>query len=191
MTQHDPKDWPARAGFNPGDRVGPYRLIRPLGSGGMGSVFEALHEEIEKRCAVKLLHEEYSQNAKIVKRFFNEARAVAKVHHENIIDVYDFGKTPDGRHYFVMELLDGVSLADELKQNGKLELPRACFIAGQVARALAASHAAGIVHRDLKPGNLMLIRRAQVDDFVKVLDFGVAKLLMKASVDETETGVVI
>src|SRR5262249_11460013 len=120
-----------------------------------------------------------------------EARAVARIRHENIIDVYDFGRSPDKRYYFVMELLEGNSLADELKQVGALPVPRACLIAGQVARALAASHASGIVHRDLKPQNLMLIRRAQVEDFVKVLDFGVAKVLSKGELDQTESGLVI
>jgi serine/threonine-protein kinase len=180
-----------RSGIKPGDRLGPYRVLRPIGSGGMGSVFEAIHDDLEKRCAIKVLNDEYSSNQKVVRRFLNEARAVARIRHENIIDVYDFGRSPDKRYYFVMELLEGSSLADELKQVGALPVPRACLIAGQVARALAASHAAGIVHRDLKPQNLMLIRRAQTEDFVKVLDFGVAKVLTKGELDQTESGLVI
>ena len=180
-----------RAPLKPGDRLGVYQLLRPIGAGGMGSVFEAEHAELGKRCAIKVLHDEYSHNSKIVRRFFNEARAVAKIRHENIIDVYDFGKTPDRYYYFVMELLEGISLSDELKRLGRIELRRACFITGQIARALAAVHAAGIVHRDLKPGNLFLLRRAQVEDFVKVLDFGIAKLVAKSQLEETETGVVI
>jgi serine/threonine-protein kinase len=157
----------------------------------MGSVFEAIHDDLEKRCAIKVLNDEYGSNQKVVRRFLNEARAVARIRHENIIDVYDFGRSPDKRYYFVMELLEGNSLAEELKQVGALPIPRACLIAGQVARALAASHAAGIVHRDLKPQNLMLIRRAQTEDFVKVLDFGVAKVLSKGELDQTESGLVI
>src|SRR5438552_4033766 len=105
--------------LKPGDRLGPYRLVRPIGSGGMGSVFEAVHGELEKRCAIKVLNDEYTHNNKIVRRFFNEARAVAKIRHENIIDVYDFGKTPDHVYYFVMELLEGIALSDELKRVGK------------------------------------------------------------------------
>jgi serine/threonine-protein kinase len=180
-----------RSGIKPGDRLGPYRVLRPIGSGGMGSVFEAIHDDLQKRCAIKVLNDEYSSNQKVVRRFLNEARAVGRIRHENIVDVYDFGRSPDKRYYFVMELLEGNSLADELKQVGKLPIERACHIAGQVARALAASHAAGIVHRDLKPQNLMLIRRAQVEDFVKVLDFGVAKVLTKSELDQTESGLVI
>jgi serine/threonine-protein kinase len=192
MINHDDSGPIAlRTGFKAGDSIGAYKLVRKLGSGGMGTVYEACHEELGRRCAIKILKDELSTNAKIVKRFFNEARAVAKIHHENIIDVYDFGQTNDGRYFFIMELLEGVSLQSELKQRGTLEVKRACFIIGQVARALAASHTAGIVHRDLKPANLILIRRANVNDFVKVLDFGVAKLIQKSDADDTETGMVI
>jgi serine/threonine-protein kinase len=180
-----------RTSFKPGDTIASYKLVRRIGVGGMGTVYEAAHEELGRRCAIKVLKDEYATNPKIVRRFFNEARAVAKIHHENIIDVYDFGQTPDGRYYFIMELLEGISLQSELARVGKLELKRACFIAGQVARALAASHTAGIVHRDLKPANLILIRRATIDDFVKVLDFGVAKLIQKSGTEDTETGLII
>ncbi|MDB4965141.1 MAG: Serine/threonine protein kinase [Myxococcales bacterium] len=190
-SEENPHPHPDRAPLKAGDRLGAYQLLQPIGSGGMGSVFEAVHAELGKRCAIKVLHDEYSHNSKIVRRFFNEARAVAKIRHENIIDVYDFGKTPDRYYYFVMELLEGSSLADELKRLGRIELKRACFVVGQIARALAAVHAAGIVHRDLKPGNLFLTRRAQVEDFVKVLDFGIAKLITKSHLEQTETGVVI
>ncbi|MCA1664041.1 MAG: serine/threonine protein kinase, partial [Myxococcales bacterium] len=170
-----------------GDRLGAYSLVRPIGSGGMGIVFEALHTELGKRCAIKVLHDEYALNSKIVRRFFNEARAVARIRHENIIDVYDFGKTPDRYYYFVMELLEGVSLADELKRLGRLDLKRACLITGQVARALVSVHKNGIIHRDLKPGNLFLTRRANIEDFVKVLDFGIAKLITNSALEQTDT----
>src|SRR5207302_6116071 len=127
------------------------------------------------RAAVKLLHAEMAVNADIKRRFVNEASAASRAEHENIIQVFDAGVTDDGTCYIVMELLAGRSLAETLRL-GAIEPQRTINIGVQVAGALEAAHHIGIVHRDLKPDNIFLMARSSVADFVKVLDFGVAKL---------------
>jgi serine/threonine-protein kinase len=175
-----------------GATVGRYQLTRHIGKGGMGSVFEALHTELNTRCALKILHPQYSYNAKLVRRFFNEARAVVSIGHPNIVEVHDFGTTDEGYCYLQMELLDGRSLHTEMRALQRMDARRACHICGQIARALAASHAHGIVHRDLKPENIFLVEKEGDRDFVKVLDFGIAKLLKRSQLGgETESGVVL
>jgi serine/threonine-protein kinase len=173
--------------------IGRYQLTRHIGKGGMGAVFEAEHTELHTRCALKILHPQYSYNAKLVRRFFNEARAVVSIGHPNIVEVHDFGTTDEGYCYLQMELLDGKSLLEELRAVKKMDARRACHICGQVARALAASHAHGIVHRDLKPENVFIVTRNGEPDFVKVLDFGIAKLLKRSALgaEQTESGVVL
>jgi len=132
-----------------GSTVGNYRVVRKLGSGAMGAVYLAEHPVIGKKVALKVIHEDLAENAEMVSRFFNEARAVTQIGHQNIVDVQDFGQTPDGDSFIVMELLEGVSLGDKLKQEGPLAIPRTVHIAIQLADGLAAAHARGIIHRDL------------------------------------------
>jgi len=154
---------------------GRYRIERVLGTGGMGAVYEAEHIEIGKKVALKVLHPQFSRQADLVARFRREARAASKVGHPNIVDVTDSGTTPDGDVYFVMERLDGLDLGEVLRHERRIAPDRVVAIGTQVCRALSAAHAAGIIHRDLKPENIFLVSREGVPDFVKVLDFGIAK----------------
>src|SRR5262245_39972039 len=152
-----------------------YRVLRKIGEGGMGTVYAAEHVEIGKIVAIKILHPHYSTEQELVERFRREARAASRIGHPNIIDVMDFGTTDDGCAYFIMEHLDGIDLADVLSHERRLDANRACQITIQICRALAAAHAAGAIHRDLKPENIFLVARDGKADFVKVLDFGVAR----------------
>ncbi|HKA89474.1 MAG TPA: protein kinase [Haliangiales bacterium] len=154
---------------------GRYAVRSLIGEGGMGRVYEAEHVEIGKRVAIKVLHPAYSRTPEVVQRFRREARAASKIGHPNIVDVTDSGTTADGSVYFVMEFLEGVELATVIERDGALDAVRALNIATQICRALAAAHNAGIIHRDLKPENIFLIVREGTTDFVKVLDFGIAK----------------
>ncbi|HVZ88498.1 MAG TPA: protein kinase, partial [Polyangia bacterium] len=157
-----------------------YRLIRKIGEGGMGTVYAGEHVEIGKDVAIKVLHPAYSTQQDLVERFRREARAASRIGHPNIIDVTDFGSTEDGCAYFVMEHLDGIDLADVLSHERRLDPARACGIAIQICRALAAAHGAGVIHRDLKPENIFLVARDGQADFVKVLDFGIARSMGRA-----------
>jgi eukaryotic-like serine/threonine-protein kinase len=152
-----------------------YRVLAKIGEGGMGTVYAAEHVEIGKGVAIKILHPRYSTEQELVERFRREARAASRIGHPNIIDVMDFGTTDDGCAYFIMELLDGIDLADVLTHERRLDPERSCQIAIQICRALDAAHAAGVIHRDLKPENIFLVARDGKADFVKVLDFGVAR----------------
>jgi serine/threonine-protein kinase len=151
-----------------------YRVVARIGAGGMGTVYRAEHVVLRKRVAVKVLRPELSVDADLVRRFQQEAIAASQIGQENIVDVTDFGRTPQGAVYFVMEELEGPTLAD-LVAAGPMPVDRAARILAQVCRALAAAHGRGIVHRDLKPDNVMVARRDDGSDFVKVLDFGIAK----------------
>ena len=157
-----------------------YRVIRKIGEGGMGTVYAAEHVEIGKGVAIKILHPAYSTQQDLVERFRREARAASRIGHPNIVDVTDFGSTEDGCAYFVMEHLDGIDLADVLSHERRLDATRSCNIAIQICRALAAAHAAGVIHRDLKPENIFLVARDGQADFVKVLDFGIARSMGRA-----------
>src|SRR5262249_30478800 len=154
---------------------GRYKVLSLIGEGGMGRVYLAQHAEIGKRVALKVLHPVYSRTPEVVERFRREARAASKIGHPNIVDVTDSGTTPEGNVYFVMEYLEGVELAKVIAEGGALAIERALHVASQICKAVAAAHARGIIHRDLKPENIFLITREGVADFVKVLDFGIAK----------------
>jgi serine/threonine protein kinase len=154
---------------------GRYYLRRLCGEGAMGRVYESHHIDIGRRVAIKILHANFHNDAALVERFRREARAASKIGHPNIVDVTDSGTTPDGAFYFVMEYLDGIDLEQLIAREGALPVERALLIAAQMTRALEAAHAADIIHRDLKPANVMLVRRNDEDDFVKVLDFGISK----------------
>jgi serine/threonine-protein kinase len=159
-----------------GETVGNYRITAKLGEGGMGAVYLAEHPVIGRKAALKVIHARHGRNAEVVARFVNEATAIARIGHEHIVEVTDFGRTGAGDLYFVMEYLDGRTLAALLAAEAPLATARALAIAAQIADALAASHASGVVHRDVKPDNVFLVRRGDDASYVKVLDFGLAKL---------------
>ncbi len=160
-----------------GEKVGEYEIIGKLGQGGFGTVYSAIHPLIGKSAAVKVLAREYSGSAQMVSRFVAEARAVNTIRHNNIIDIFAFGTLDDGRHYFVMELLEGLPLEQYLKDHGQLDPTPLLQIVRGVARALDAAHANEIVHRDLKPDNIFLSFDEDGMPVPKLLDFGIAKLL--------------
>ena len=135
-----------------GTLVGPYRIEKKLGQGGMGAVYEAVHETIERRVAIKVLNPQLAQSPDVAVRFINEARAVNLVNHPGLVQVSDFGQMPDGTAYIVMELLEGETLSKRLARlGGKMPLPEILKLIRQITSALQAAHLKGIVHRDLKP----------------------------------------
>lgn len=153
-----------------------YRITRLLGAGGMGAVYRAEHVHMRKAFALKVLHREMTVLPEIVARFEREAIAAGRIEHPNVAAATDFGRLADGAFYLVLEFIEGRSLSKALSAEGPFSPLRAVHIARQVAEALAAAHAAGVVHRDLKPDNVMLVEREGDPDFVKVLDFGIAKV---------------
>ncbi|MGD8860103.1 MAG: protein kinase [Myxococcales bacterium] len=161
--------------------AGRYVVEELLGVGGMGSVYRARHQFIGRHVALKFLDASLTKNERLRKRFLGEARAANQINHEHIIDITDFGETEEGIVYMVMEYLDGVSLEDEIER-GPLELRRALRIALQIALGLGRAHELGVVHRDIKPGNVHLTRRRLDSDFVKILDFGVARIEQDARI---------
>ena len=168
-----------------------YKVIRKIGEGGMGSVFLAEHVTIAKKVALKVLHQEYTRKPIIKERFLQEAKAAAKIGHENIVDIIDFGSTPNGSLFFAMEFLEGEDLSRVLQMEGPFNWDRAKPILLQLCRALGAAHSSGIIHRDLKPENIFLEEREGRKDFIKVLDFGIAKVgLEEGATRLTRTGMV-
>jgi eukaryotic-like serine/threonine-protein kinase len=177
--------------------AGRYQVIRKIGQGGMGAVYEAKHLAIGKRVAVKVLLEKFAKREAIIARLEQEARLATSIGHEHIIDINDFGNTEDGRTFVVMEYLEGESLAECLHREQQLPEQRILLIASQAASALAAAHDKGVIHRDVKPENLFLMRRKD-EDFVKVVDFGISKSLRSSDPESiehsprlTQTGMVL
>jgi serine/threonine-protein kinase len=156
--------------------LGRYRVIKKLGEGGMGTVYLGEHATIGKKFAVKVLSHEFAHKDDLRERFLQEARAASMISQENVVEITDFGDTPDGSVFFIMEFLNGEDLSDTVKTHGRLPWPRVKHIMLQVCRALAAAHDAGIIHRDMKPENCYRITRGTNEDFIKVLDVGIAKV---------------
>ncbi len=150
-------------------------MRRLCGEGGMGRVYEAEHIDIGRRVALKILHPAYSQTPDLVERLRREARAASKISHPNVVDVTDSGTTPDGAFFFVMEYLEGIELGELIYRQGKLDVARTLHVGAQICRALQAAHEVNVIHRDLKPENVLILNRDGQNDFVKVLDFGIAK----------------
>lgn len=168
-----------------------YTIVRLIGRGGMGSVFEGRHALLARRFAIKFLLPQFASHREVLRRFENEAKAAGRLEHPNLAAVTDFGRAPDGSPYLVMEFLDGEDCAGLLRRVGPLPAPRAANIVLQACRGLAVAHDAGIVHRDIKPENLFLTTAGDGADLVKILDFGIAKLLPADASVATNTGAAI
>lgn len=156
--------------------AGKYRLLEVLGEGGMGIVYLAEHELIEKKIALKVLRREYSGKPELVQRFKQEAISASRIKHPNVLDVFDFGQLENGCFFLAMEHLQGCDLAAVLSQNTVIEPVTAVRLALQMCRALGAAHSRGVVHRDMKPENVFLHRTEEGDEIVKIVDFGIAQL---------------
>jgi serine/threonine protein kinase len=189
-TMTTPSTQPTSADLQPGQQVGEYVIEAKIGAGGFGTVFRAAHPLIGKQVAIKVLSRAYSAQPDMVSRFIAEARSVNQIRHRNIIDIFGFGQLEDGRHYFVMELLEGQPLDVYLERHGRLTVAEAVAILRGVARALDAAHGKGIIHRDIKPENIFLSVDAEGGWFPKLLDFGIAKAFGGApeGMHKTRTG---
>jgi eukaryotic-like serine/threonine-protein kinase len=163
----------------PGDRAGEYLILGTIASGGCGTVYTAEHRVLGRKAAVKVLHSQLATSPEMVERFVREARVVNRIRHPNIVDIYEFGELGDKRPYFVMELLEGTSLASIIERRGRLTPAQALGYLEPVCDALRAAHAAGVVHRDLKASNVAVVKDGD-PPHVKLLDFGIAKLVRTA-----------
>jgi serine/threonine protein kinase len=153
-----------------------FRIVGKLGEGGMGAVYKAEHTKMDRLCAIKILSRRMISDPDALARFTREAQMSSRIDHPHAVTIYDYGESEDGLVYLAMEFIDGAPLSSALKREGILSLERTLKIARQIGEALDAAHALGIVHRDLKPDNIMVARKAGAADFVKVLDFGIAKM---------------
>ena len=161
--------------------AGRFRIEREIGTGGMGTVYLATHLGLERPVAVKIIRREFAGDADVAERFLREARTMAKLRHPNAAMIFDAGNLPDGRHFIVMEFVEGETLSQALAREGRFSATHAVHIATQICDVLEEAHRLGIVHRDLKPSNILLGKWG-----VCVLDFGVAKVLA-SSAESTAT----
>ena len=170
---------------------GRFRLIKVIGRGGMGAVYKAIHTQMDRVCAIKLVSPVSSDKDAALVRFRREAKMTSRIDSPNAITIYDFGEAETGLLYLAMEYIEGVTLAEVLERESPLSIERVVSITNQTANALAAAHSLGIVHRDLKPSNIMLTEKDGLE-VVKVLDFGIAKSLIEANDDRlTQTGMLL
>jgi len=172
-----------------------YRIIEKIGVGGMGNVYLAEHEILKKKVAVKILHFEQSKRKDTLERFKREAIAASNMGQANIVDVTDFGYTEEGNAYFVMEYIDGSSLADIIRDKKIVPLEFAVSVACQICVALYSAHGKGIIHRDLKPENILVTEKDGIYPFVKIVDFGISKIISDETTKErprtlTKTGAI-
>ncbi len=175
-TDDDASAWPASLRFEHGVFESRYQVLRRLSDGGMGEVVLAEHLSLGKRVAIKIMHPQYRGDEATEARFILETRAAARIHHENVVGISDFGRTADGRMFFVMEYLEGEDLAQMLKREGPLPWKRVVHMTRQVCRGIGEAHRQGVIHRDVKPGNCIRVNVDGDPDFIKVVDFGLAKL---------------
>jgi serine/threonine-protein kinase len=158
-------------------QLGQYRLIAPLGAGGMGEVYLAEHRMLKRPCAVKLIRAEQAGDPQVLARFEREVQNTARLSHWNTIEIYDYGRTEEGMFYYVMEFLPGLSLETLLERHGPLPAERVVHFLRQTCHGLREAHAIGLIHRDIKPGNIFAAQRGGLYDVVKLLDFGLVKPL--------------
>lgn len=179
--------------LQPGEIIdGKYRIIRLLGEGGMGAVYEGENTRIKRTVAIKVLHAAVAEKADVVQRFEREAQAAGRIGSEHIVEVLDLGNLPSGERFMVMEYLDGEDLTGRIKRFKRLSSDQVAPLLHQVLEGLAAAHDAGIIHRDLKPDNIYLTTKAGKQDFVKLLDFGVSKFsALDSEMSMTRTGAVM
>jgi len=170
---------------------GAYQVTRVIGGGAMGTVYEALQTRLGKRVAVKVMARDLAANTEALARFRREIEVTAKLAHPNIIQISDFGTVPTGEPYLIMELLEGEDLEQRLTRVSRLPLDKTVHIVKQLASALAVTHAEGIVHRDLKPANVFLLKVPGDADFVKVVDFGISKVLKASTTKLTHAQMVV
>ncbi len=161
-------------------QLGQYRLIKPLGAGGMGHVFLAEHQMLKRPCAIKLIHPDEALDPRVLARFEREVRMTARLSHWNTVEIYDYGRTDDGTFFYVMEYLPGLSLEDLLQRHGPLPAERVVHFLRQICQGLREAHSIGLIHRDIKPGNVFAAQRGGVYDVVKLLDFGLVKPVTEA-----------
>ncbi|PRP90024.1 Serine/threonine-protein kinase Pkn1 [Enhygromyxa salina] len=173
LAEPEPEPGPSLTGTVLLDR---YRVNAKIGAGGMGTVYLGEHTTIGKEFAIKVLSNEYAHRKDLVERFLREARAASMIRQQNVVEITDYGDTPEGSVFFVMEFLDGEDLGALLAREQRVPWDRVRHLMIQVCRALEAAHAAGIIHRDMKPDNCFRIERGKDPDFIKVLDFGIAKI---------------
>jgi serine/threonine-protein kinase len=173
------------------EELGSYRLVEPIGRGGMGEVWRAEHRMLARDAAIKLVRGRDGEAPReLVARFEREAKATAGLRSPHTVQLYDFGRSDDGAFYYVMELLDGYTLDRLVERYGPLPPPRVVSVLRQACRSLAEAHGAGLVHRDIKPGNIFLCRYGGESDFVKVVDFGLVKDVTSAAGNVTQTGLI-
>jgi serine/threonine-protein kinase len=180
--------------LKPGDIVeNKYRIVRLLGEGGMGAVFEGENTRIKRRVAIKILHAAIAHDAGVARRFQQEAQAAGHIGNEHIIEVLDLGELPNGDHFMVMEYLDGETLTGRIKRLGRMRPEQALPVFQQILEGLGAAHDAGILHRDLKPDNIFILNeKAGQKDFVKIIDFGISKFQPTAGeMKMTRTGTIM
>lgn len=163
---------------------GRYQIVRAIGEGGMGEVYEAMQMQLSRRVALKTIRESLASRPDLLARFRREAESAAALGHPNLVQVTDFNGSPGEPPFLVMEMLDGATLREVLDREKRIDPPRAAFIGVQLLSGLAAAHRAGIVHRDVKPANVFLQSTSAMRDLVKVVDFGVAKLALEAAPDK-------
>jgi serine/threonine-protein kinase len=162
-------------------QIGQYRLMRPLGAGGMGEVYLAEHRMLKRACAIKLIHPDQAGDPHVLARFEREVRMTARLSHWNTVEIFDYGRTDDGTFFYVMEYLPGLSLEELLERHGPLPAERVVHLLRQTCQGLREAHAIGLIHRDIKPGNVFVAQRGGLYDVAKLLDFGLVKPVAEAS----------
>lgn len=172
-------------------RLGQYVLLERIGKGGMGEVYRAEHVLLKRSCAIKLIRADSNIDEASLQRFEREVRATARLRHWNTVEVFDYGRTEDGRFYYVMELLKGTNLEKLVEVSGPLPPGRVVYLLGQACNALCEAHAAGLIHRDIKPANLFCAELGGVPDVLKLLDFGLVRDVELKDPEHPSEGIVI